>query len=122
MKKILVVDDDATVREALINFLGHHGYNVQGVENGEKAIPLAKLLRPQVVLLDVLMPGMGGIETLRRLRQITPKSTVIMISGQTDQEVAKYALTIGAYDYVVKPIDFKYLKWILQVKMASQNT
>ena len=120
-KTILVVDDDATIRRVLTEFLEHLGYSAVAVEDGEQALAVAKSLRPHAILLDILLPGMSGIEALRRLQQVTPTSTVIMISGQTDHGIAKQALTIGAYDYVVKPLDFKYLKWILEAKIAHDK-
>ena len=64
---------------------------------------------------------MDGIETLKKLRQAVPESAVIMMSAQTDHYKAMQALDLGAYDYVVKPLDLKYLKWILLTKMALSS-
>src|SRR6185295_2514442 len=66
MIQILVVDDEAAIREVLIEFLSGHGYAVQGAADGREGIRMAKSLKPQVVLLDIAMPGMNGIETLKR--------------------------------------------------------
>ena len=86
MTHILVVDDEVAIREVLIEFLSNHGYAAQGAENGREALQMAKTLEPQVILLDIAMPGMNGIETLKRLRQEAPHSAVIMISGHADND------------------------------------
>src|SRR2546426_487050 len=67
MTQILVVDDEVAIREVLIEFLSDHGYAVQGAEDGREALQMAGIVRPQVILLDIAMPGMNGIETLKRL-------------------------------------------------------
>ena len=118
MKNVLVVDDDAAVRQVLVDFVEANGYRAKGVEDGRKALRVVKTLKPQIILLDILIPGMSGIETLRRLRHEAPETAVIMISAQTDHDVAVQALDLGAYDYIVKPLDYEYLKWVLLTKMA----
>ncbi|MFQ5876563.1 MAG: response regulator [Acidobacteriota bacterium] len=119
MKKILVVDDEPSVREVLTSFLGDYGYDVKEAEDGERALEVARELRPQIVLLDVAMPKMSGIEVLRRLRQEAPESTVIMISGHADEQTALDALDMGAYDFIRKPFDLDYLENVVLVKMAT---
>jgi DNA-binding NtrC family response regulator len=118
MTQILVVDDEAAIRDVLIEFLGEHGFSAQGAEDGSKALALLGALRPQVILLDVAMPGMNGIETLRRIRTQAPETAVIMISGHADHQMALQALDLGAYDFIQKPLDFKYLERTLITKLA----
>ena len=119
MSQILVVDDEAAVRDMLIDFLTDHGYTAQGAENGEMALALVGRLKPQVILLDIAMPGLNGLETLKRLRVQAPKSAVIMISGHADQDMALEALDHGAYDFIQKPLDFKYLERTLLAKIVT---
>jgi two-component system, NtrC family, nitrogen regulation response regulator NtrX len=119
MTHILVVDDEEAIREVLIEFLSSHGYAAQGAENGKEAIQMARSLSPQVVLLDIAMPGMNGIETLKRLRQESPQSAVIMISGHADNDQALQALDLGAYDFIQKPLDFRYLERTLLAKIVT---
>jgi DNA-binding NtrC family response regulator len=119
MTHILVVDDEVAIREVLIEFLSNHGYAAQGAENGREALQMAKALEPQVVLLDIAMPGMNGIETLKRLRQEAPHSAVIMISGHADNDQALQALDLGAYDFIQKPLDFRYLERTLLAKIVT---
>jgi two-component system nitrogen regulation response regulator NtrX len=117
--QILVVDDEVTIREVLIEFLADHGFTAQGAEDGPKALAMVSQVKPQVILLDVAMPGMNGIETLRQLRQQAPGSAVIMISGHADHEMALQALDLGAYDFIQKPLDFKYLERTLITKIVT---
>ncbi len=119
MTQILVVDDEVAIREVLIEFLADHGFTAQGAEDGPKALALVSQVKPQVILLDVAMPGMNGIETLKRLRQQAPGSAVIMISGHADHEMALQALDLGAYDFIQKPLDFKYLERTLITKIVT---
>jgi DNA-binding NtrC family response regulator len=119
MSQILVVDDETAVREMLIEFLADHGYSAHGAENGEAALSMVSRLKPEVILLDIAMPGLNGIETLKRLRQKAPRSAVIMISGHADQEMALEALDHGAYDFIQKPLDFKYLERTLLAKIVT---
>ncbi len=119
MNQILVVDDEIAIREVLIEFLSDHGYAVQGAENGSVALQMVKTLRPQVILLDIAMPGMNGIEALKRLRREAPQAAVIMISGHADHDQAVQALDLGAYDFIQKPLDFRYLERTLLAKIVT---
>jgi len=119
MTQILVVDDELPIREVLIEFLSDHGYTAQGAEDGPQAIALVRSLKPQVILLDIAMPGMNGIEKLKRLREQAPGSAVIMISGHADHEMALQALDLGAYDFIQKPLDLKYLERTLLAKIVT---
>jgi DNA-binding NtrC family response regulator len=119
MTQILVVDDEEAVREVLIEFLADHGYTAAGAEDGPGALQICATTPPQVVLLDIAMPGMNGIETLRRLRRVAPACAVIMISGHADHEMALQALDLGAYDFIQKPLDLQYLERTLLAKIVT---
>jgi DNA-binding response OmpR family regulator len=119
MIQILVVDDEIAIREVLIEFLSEHGYDAEGAADGREALQMAKSLKPQVILLDIAMPGMNGIETLKRLRQASSGAAVIMISGHADQDQALQALDLGAYDFIQKPLDFRYLERTLLAKIVT---
>ena len=106
---VLIVDDEAGMRGVLQEFVEGEGYTSQAVSDGQQAIELVKAQRPQVVLLDILMPGLGGIEALTVIRGIAPETRVIMVSAISDVETARRALAYGAFDYVTKPVDFRYL-------------
>ncbi len=118
MTQILIVDDEETIREVLTAFLEQHGYKVAGAETGEKGVEMARSLEPSVILLDVAMPGMSGIEALKILRREAPQSTVIMISGHADHATALQAIELGAHDFIEKPFDLAYLEKVLVVNLA----
>ena len=105
---VLLVDDDAMNRDALSRRLGRKGYTVLTAQSGSEALELLSSHRVDAVLLDVMMPGMSGIETLRRLRQTRSLSElpVIMVTAHDRSEDVVEALGLGANDYVTKPIDF----------------
>ncbi len=119
MTQILVVDDETAVREVLIEFLEDHGFTAEGAANGPTALSLLPQLRPQVVLLDIAMPGMNGLETLKRIRKQSHAPAVIMISGHADHDMALQALDLGAYDFIQKPLDFQYLERTLIAKIVT---
>lgn len=108
-KRILVVDDEPDICEILSRFLTEQGYLVKIANNGKSAIEIAKEFSPHYILLDVIMPEMSGIETLREIREFDTQVTVVMITALHDLSVARDAIKIGATDYITKPIDLKYL-------------
>jgi len=109
MAKVLVVDDDPKAVELLVEFLSTKGYEVLTATSGEEALRRVKEDRPHLVLLDVEMPKMNGMETLRRIREIDPEMGVIMATGVNEEDVGRKALELGAFDYVVKPLDMEDL-------------
>ena len=119
MKKILVVDDELAVCNMLKKFLTKKGYKVISVLSGKEAVKKVEKEDPHIVLLDIIMPGMGGVEVLQRIREINKKIGVIMITAVKDNEVAKKCIKMGAYDYVTKPFDLDYLKNVIMVKLLD---
>ena len=104
-EKVLVVDDEEAVRNLLQRVLNKAGYDVVTAADGEEALYKASLGETKVVLLDIKMPGMSGIEVLRRLTVDWPDYCVIMVTAVTDLDTAIEALKIGAYDYITKPFN-----------------
>jgi two-component system nitrogen regulation response regulator NtrX len=104
-RRILVVDDEQGVRAALGQLLEYEGYDVRAVSSGADAISTYEKWRPQLVFLDVKMAGMDGIEALRRIKQVDPGATVVMISGHATIQTAVEATQLGAYDILEKPLD-----------------
>lgn len=99
-----MVDDEAGIRKVLGISLADSGYTVVTAENGEEALEVFRLRRPAIVLTDIKMPGMGGIELLRRLKEESPDTEVIMLTGHGDMELAIKSLKFEATDFVTKPI------------------
>ncbi len=119
MERILVVDDEIEQCNVLKKFLTLKGYEVYTATNGPTAIDEVKRVRPHIVLLDIRMPEMGGIEVLKEIKKTDPTVGVVMVTGVTDEEDARKTFELGAYDYITKPIDFNYLETVLMVKIAD---
>jgi len=107
--RILVVDDEAPIRDVLCEYFEGQGFGVEAACDGEAALSALGRYRPDLVLLDVRMPGIDGVEVLRRIRHADPKVPVIMVTANEDVALARETLTLGAFDYVSKPFDFSYL-------------
>jgi len=119
MKKILVVDDEQAICNMLKKFLTQKGYEAIIALSGEEAISKVKQERPHVVLLDIRMPDMDGIETLKKIREIDKEVGVIMITAVNEEKTGKKCLELGAYDYIIKPFDLDYLETVLIVKLLD---
>ena len=105
---ILVVDDELSIREALSLILEDH-FKVLTAASGEGAVKKVADEKVDLVLLDIRMPGMDGIETLRHLKKIDKDLTVVMVTAVNDVEKASLATRYGSYEYMVKPFDVKEL-------------
>ncbi|PYM55716.1 MAG: hypothetical protein DMD77_18760 [Candidatus Rokuibacteriota bacterium] len=101
--KILVVDDDVPVAEMLAEHLTELGYQVISAHGGIEALTKLDLEKPHVILLDVRMPEMDGVEVLRRIRSFDSKVGILMITGNDDVDLAKETIELGAFDYLLKP-------------------
>ena len=119
MKRILVVDDEVAICNLLRQFLTSKGYEVYTAPDGQTAIAKVKEVRPHIVLLDIMMPGMGGIETLKEIRKVDPRVGVIMVTAISDEELGLRTLELGASDYICKPLDLAYLEDVLTAKMID---
>ena len=106
---ILVVDDEEPVRDVLCEYLESQGFGVEAAPDGETALAALGRHRPDLVLLDVRMPGMDGVEVLRRIRHAAPHVPVVMVTANESVGLAREMLELGAFDYVAKPFDFSYL-------------
>ena len=112
--RVLVVDDEKLVREVLCEFLRLKGYIVSDAETGSSALGHFSIFLPDLVLLDILMPGMNGIEVLSLMKALNPNVCVIMLTAVADMTIAQDAIEHGAYNYLTKPIDFDKLAMCLE--------
>ena len=119
MGKILVVDDEVEACNVLEEFLSSKGHEVHTALDGPTAIETFRQVKPQIVFLDMIMPGMGGLDVLKEMKEIDPDVTVIMVTVVTDHEQAKETLAVGAYDYITKPVDLNYLENVMMVKLLD---
>jgi two-component system response regulator AtoC len=110
MARVLVVDDEPDVLDLLDEFLTGKGYEVTTAQGGPEALRKAKAERPHAILLDIRMPDMSGLEVLRRVREADREVGVIMITAVNEEETGREALKLGAFDYLVKPLDLAYLE------------
>lgn len=115
--RVLVVDDDEQIRTILKRYLEAKGYGVETASNGVEGLRLVASWKPHLVLLDVSMPELDGIETLKRIRQSDPKVSVMMVTGGEDLEVAKECMGLGASDFIMKPLNFEYLDLSVSTKV-----
>ena len=119
---VLVVDDDPDVLELLSDILAGEGYSVLTAANGNQAIEAIEANRQIVaVLLDVRIPGKGGMEVLKEIRKCRPDVGVLMISGIQDREIAQHALTLGAFDYLMKPFDVNHVIDIVAACLSQKE-
>ena len=119
MERILVVDDEPEACNALKEFLALKGYDVHTALDGPSALGKVKAVSPQIVLLDMVMPGMDGIEVLKEIKKIDPQIGVIMVTVDTDEDKAKETIKLGAFDYITKPVDLNYLETVVMVKILD---
>lgn len=105
--RVLVVDDELDFMETLVKRLERRGFEVTGVGGGQEALRLLQKERFDVVVLDVMMPGMDGIETLREIKLGWPRTQVILLSGHGGEELGMRGMAYGAYAYLLKPVSLK---------------
>jgi DNA-binding NtrC family response regulator len=107
--KVLVVDDELDFLETIVKRLKKRGVHAMGIDSGIKALKLLEDESFDVVILDVKMPGMDGIETLREMKRKLPLMEVIMLTGHASVESGMQGIQLGAFDYVMKPADLDEL-------------
>jgi DNA-binding NtrC family response regulator len=117
--EVLLVDDEVEFLETLLKRMKKRDVNVLGVRSGEEALGLLEQHLVDVVVLDVKMPGMDGIQTLRELKRQHPIVEVIMLTGHASLEVAIEGMELGAFDYLMKPVDIDEL--LYKVEDAYKN-
>lgn len=110
---IMVIDDQPGIRRLLAEVLQEDGYNVAIAANGYDALNKVKEITPQLILMDMKMPGMDGLETFRELKKAGKAERVIMMTAYGELELVKEALNLGAYKYITKPFDINIIKKIV---------
>lgn len=111
---VLFVDDEPDFLQTLLKRMRKRSVNASGVGSGEEALVHLAQSPVDVVVLDVRMPGMGGIETLRAIKKKTPLTEVVMLTGHASLEVAREGMENGAFDYLMKPVDIDDLLYKIQ--------
>lgn len=120
-RTVLIVEDDSYTGAMLNDFVTELGYVGRRVGDGAAALRALVQEAPDLVLLDILLPGLSGLEALPSIRALAPGVPVVMVSGTTDEERARQALARGAFDYIVKPVDLRYLAETVEVALAMSQ-
>jgi len=120
--RVLVVDDEKLIRWSVTERLQRSGYDVTSAESGEQALEMVAAAPPDVMLLDVKLPGIDGVQTLERALAIHPDVTVIMMSAHSTVDVAVEAMKHGAMDFLVKPFPFQALDAAVERAMSTSHT
>jgi two-component system KDP operon response regulator KdpE len=118
--KVLIVDDEPSIRRALHTTFGTLGYDIAEAVTGEQALPVLRASNFDAVLLDINMPGMGGIEACREIRRQFPRLAVLMLSVRDNEDDKVEALEAGADDYVAKPFPIREL--VARVRAAVRRS
>jgi len=119
--KILIVDDEVDVCKSISQFLEKKDYTPFTANNGAEALAKLSQEKPNLILLDIRMPDMDGVECLRKIRELDKKVIVIMVTCVTDIDTAKKALELGAIDYITKPISFEALQTAITTYLFLEN-
>jgi two-component system response regulator YesN len=108
--RVLIVDDEPEVADLIDEIVTRFGHQTAVAHNGVQAIRAVREFTPHVVLLDIRMPGIDGHTVLEHLRGSPQPPTIIIVSGNHEENEARQLLRRGAFDYVTKPVDFRYLQ------------
>src|SRR5437870_563887 len=121
LPRVLVVDDELGPRESL-RMLLKPAYHIQTAENGRAALDALEWFRPDVVIMDIKMPEIDGLELLRRVKNVDPTIEVIMITAYASLETVKHALTHGAFEYLIKPFARQDLEDVVRRALLRRHT
>ena len=121
MHNILIVDDEAGIRDSLAGILGDEGYSASSVGSGEACLEVLRRNTFDVVLLDIWLPGIDGMETLAKIRELENSPEIIMISGHGNIETAVRATKLGAYDFLEKPLSIERTLIVVKNAIEAKN-
>jgi DNA-binding NtrC family response regulator len=110
MERILVIDDEPLILKMLIRYLGAEGYNVLTAKDGKEGLDIFQKQRPPLVITDVRMPGISGLEVLKGVKAIDSNTEVIVVTGHADMEISIEALRLEASDFITKPVGIELLQ------------
>lgn len=117
--KILVVDDDEKILFAFRQVFTREGYVCIVAKNGPEALEMMQLEKPQIIFMDIAMPGLDGLETLQRMKLQSATVPVIMVTGHGTMQTAIKAIQLGAFDYLTKPLDITKVRDIVRRVLSS---
>jgi len=121
MEKILIIDDDESIRQTLSNYLKRLGYSVLSAEDGKIGFDIIQNLQPDLIISDIKMPNLTGLELLKKVKEIDPLTKIILITAHDDVQTTIEAMQNGAYDYLEKPLDIERLKVTIARALESKT-
>jgi len=121
MEKILVIDDDDSIRETLQLYLSEIGYEVITANNGETGIKLINQNKPDLILSDLKMAGLTGIDVLKKAKELDPKNQVVLMTAFEDMQSTITAMQLGAYDYIEKPLELSRFNSVVKRALESRR-
>ncbi len=121
MEKILVIDDDESIRQTLTNYLKRLGYSVLSAEDGRIGFEIIRNQQYDLIISDIKMPNLNGLDLLKKVRDIDPRTKIILITAHDDVQTTIDAMQLGAYDYLEKPLDIERLKVTIARALESKN-
>jgi DNA-binding NtrC family response regulator len=119
--RVLIVDDDEGIRTMFEEFITAKGHRARSVTDGAAALRAVGSDTFDLMLLDIEMPGLSGVDALVALRAVAPELVVIMVSGTASQDLARRALDNGAFDFVVKPVDLPRLAEVIETALLLKG-
>jgi len=119
--RVLIVDDESSVVEVFNEFLASHGYALSLASSGEEAVRMLPELRPEMILTDLNLPGLSGLDVMRAAKEVDPEVCVVVVTGYASASTAIDALRQGAYDYVTKPFDLDDVFQIVERGIANRR-
>jgi CheY-like chemotaxis protein len=121
LPRLLVVDDDDSVVNVLQEYFATAGYQVEFAQHGGDALTLIQHDPPDVVLLDIVMPGMNGVEVLQRILALHAALPVIILTARADPALAQQTRALGAFEYVTKPFEFSHLAQVVSAALSHRG-
>src|SRR5512141_2175973 len=122
VERVLIVEDDPATRVGLVELVRTWGFLTASAADGEEALQQVTAFRPAIVVTDLVMPGMDGLQLLRALREGASDASVVILTAQGTVETAVEAIKEGAYDYLTKPVDPQRLRILLDKCVERQGT
>ncbi len=119
--RILIVDDEQNVCDFLEDFLQFKGYSALKASSGDEALQSLKSKETDLILLDILMPGMSGLEVLENVRKLYPELPVIILTGVKDKRIVDDTFNMGAADFIPKPIDLDILEQSISNNLQKRS-
>ena len=120
-ESVLIVDDEQLVRDLLVQFLNLRGYRAQGVQDGAQVLSMVEQSPPDLILLDLMLPVMSGVDVLRRLRDRHFNGAIIIVTGSYDEELLQDAWSLHPQEVISKPIDLEKLLAIIQLVLVCRE-